>query len=93
MNQYQACLDSFELIFHKDSKYSNQITEWWHLYNFVYILVLSSAHARRVSVCVTECISRGDTLLWIKIMREAVHRGGVLMGISPSPALIQLLPL
>ena len=31
MNQYQACLDSFECIFHKDSKCSNQITECWHI--------------------------------------------------------------
>ena len=30
MNQYQACLNSFECIFHKDSKYSNQIPECWH---------------------------------------------------------------
>ena len=49
MNQYQACLDSFECIFHNDSKYS--ITKFPHVdifYKMCYILVLSSAHARRV---------------------------------------------
>ena len=30
MNQYQACLDSFECISHKDSKYSTQIPKCWH---------------------------------------------------------------
>ena len=30
MNQYHACLHSFEYIFHKDFKYSNRIPECWH---------------------------------------------------------------
>ena len=50
MKQYQACLDSFECIFHKDFKdNNNQIPECWHfLQHLFYILVLSSAHARRI---------------------------------------------
>ena len=48
MNQYQACLDSFECILHKDSKYSNQIPECLHFLQNLLHFVLTSAHARRI---------------------------------------------
>ena len=38
----------FWMHFHKDSKYSNQIPECCHFLQMCYILVLSSAHARRI---------------------------------------------
>ena len=30
MNQYQACLYSFECIFHWDSKYGHEMPQFWH---------------------------------------------------------------
>ena len=44
MNQYQTCLDCFECIFHKDSKYSNQISE--NLLHFCLVVCSCPPHCK-----------------------------------------------
>ena len=45
MNQYQACLYSFECISHGDSKYGYEIPKVWNFWTFCDIFNSSSAHA------------------------------------------------
>ena len=48
MNQYQACLYSFECISHGDSKYGHENSNIVIFWNICDILYLSSARACRV---------------------------------------------
>ena len=48
MNQYQACLDSFECIFIRIPIIVTKFQNVDIFYKICYIFVLSSAHARRI---------------------------------------------
>ena len=41
MNQYQACLHSFECISHGDSNYVHEIPKFWHFWKCFELLDLS----------------------------------------------------
>ena len=43
LNQYQPCLYLFECISHGDSKYSHQISEFWHFCDILYYRLLTPA--------------------------------------------------
>ena len=50
MNQYQACLYSFECISHGDFKYGDEIVKCWPFWKFCDIFDLSSAHTCRMEI-------------------------------------------
>ena len=71
LNQYQACLYSFEWISHSDSKYVHEISNFYIFWLFCQLFELSSAHVCRA---VSVNIKRSSDIISLKRFRQKMSQ-------------------